>query len=74
MLPCTPSACCEQARLGHSPAQSLARARACVVICEGPPPQVQLYLVLQKFDNKLEVDNVKLGRRRFLLTRLPRYV
>lgn len=35
---------------------------------------MQLYLVLQKFDNKLEVDNVKLGRRRFLLTRLPRCV
>jgi hypothetical protein len=37
-------------------------------------PQVQLYLVLQKFDNQLEVDSVKLGRRRFLLTKLPRYM
>mmetsp|Transcript_3367 Transcript_3367/g.6997 ORF Transcript_3367/g.6997 Transcript_3367/m.6997 type:complete len:480 (-) Transcript_3367:88-1527(-) len=37
-------------------------------------PQVQLYLILQKFDNVLVNDNIKLGRRRFRLTKLPRYL
>mmetsp|Transcript_2778 Transcript_2778/g.4680 ORF Transcript_2778/g.4680 Transcript_2778/m.4680 type:complete len:374 (-) Transcript_2778:147-1268(-) len=37
-------------------------------------PQVQLYQILQKFDNVMVMDHIKLGRRRFKLTKLPRYL
>ncbi|KAK3259378.1 hypothetical protein CYMTET_31620, partial [Cymbomonas tetramitiformis] len=37
-------------------------------------PQVQLFLILQKFDGEMVIDNIKVGRRRFLIKKLPPYL
>ncbi len=39
-----------------------------------PRPQVPIFHVLRKFDGEAVTDDIRAGRRRFRITRLPRYL